>query len=321
MLALLRRAALLALLPWLAYAQEPFPSKPISIIVPFPPGGQADLSARPLAAAMSQLLKQPVVVINRPGASGAIGHRAVATAAPDGYTILVTLVSVVALPIVDELFGRKPQYTMDQLAPLALLVADPPVLVVGAGEPWKSAKELVDDAKKRPDDIVFSHSGLYGPSHLPMEMFLNAAGIKMRGLPAVGGGPTMALVLGGSAAMWASPPAMAVAQVSAQKLRPLASFGAKRHPAFPDVPTLKELGYDIEYYVWSGLFAPAGTPEPMTRTLREAIRKSVASTEFTTAMEKLRSPAAYLDAPQFAEFLARDAARLRQAIQKIGKLQ
>ncbi|OGA78601.1 MAG: hypothetical protein A3G81_04890 [Betaproteobacteria bacterium RIFCSPLOWO2_12_FULL_65_14] len=321
MFALLRRAALLALFPLLAHAQAPFPSKPISIVVPFPPGGQADLSARPLAVAMSQILKQPVVVINRPGASGAIGHRAVATAAPDGYTILVTLVSVHALPMVDELFGRKPQYTMDQLAPLALLVADPPVLVVGADKAWKSVKELVDDAKKRPDDIVFSHSGLYGPSHLPMEMFLNVAGLKMRGLPAVGGGPTMALVLGGSAAMWASPPAMAGAQVSAQKLRPLATFGAKRHPAFPDVPTLQEIGYDIEYYVWSGMFAPAGTPQPVLTTLRNAIRQGVASQEFKNAMEKLRSPAAYLDAPEFAQFLAKDAARLRQAIQKIGKLE
>lgn len=304
-----------------AAGQEPYPSKPITIVVPFPPGGQADLSARPLAVAMSRLLGQPVVVMNRPGASGAIGHRAVATAAPDGYTLLVTLVSVSALPIVDEMFGRQPQYTMDQLAPLALLVADPPVLVVGADKPWKSVKELVDEAKKRPDDIVYSHSGLYGPSHLPMEMFLNAAGIKMRGLPAVGGGPTMALVLGGSAAMWASPPAMAVAQVSANKLRPLATFGAKRHAGFPDVPTMQELGYDLEYYVWSGMFAPAGTPEPVLRTLRDAIRKSVASTEFTTAMEKLRSPPAYLDAPEFAQFLAKDTARLRQAIQKIGKLE
>ena len=304
-----------------AWSQEPYPNKPITIVVPFPPGGQADLSARPLATAMSQLLKQPVVVMNRPGAAGAIGHRGVATAAPDGYTVLITLVSVVALPIVDEMFGRQPQYTMDQLAPLALLVADPPVLVVGADKPWKSVNELVDDAKKRPDDIVYSHSGLYGPSHLPMEMFLHAAGIKMRGLPAVGGGPTMALVLGGSAAMWASPPAMAVAQVSANKLRPLATYGAKRHPGFPETPTMQELGYDIEYYVWSGMFAPAGTPEPVTRTLRDAIRRSVASTEFTTAMEKLRSPPAYLDAPEFAQFLARDTARLRQAIQKIGKVE
>jgi tripartite-type tricarboxylate transporter receptor subunit TctC len=311
----------LLLLPLLAGAQDPYPGKPITIIVPFPPGGQADLSARPLAAAMSQLLKQPVVVLNRPGASGAIGHRAAATAAPDGYTILITLVSVQALPIVDKLFGRKPQYTMDQLAPLALLVADPPVLVAGADKPWKSLKELVDDAKKRPDDIVYSHSGLYGPSHLPMEMLLHATGTRMRGLPAVGGGPTMALVLGGSAAMWASPPAMAVSQVAASKLRPLATFGARRHPGFPQVPTLKELGYDVEYFVWSGAFAPAGTPASVMHTLRDAIRKAVASTEFKTAMANLKSPDAYLDAPEFAAFLKRDEIRLEQAIQKIGKVE
>lgn len=315
-------SALLALvLPAVTLAQEPYPSKPISIIVPFPPGGQADLSARPLAAAMSRILKQPVVVINRPGAAGAIGHRAVAGATPDGYTILVTLVSVHVLPMVDKMFERQPSYNMDQLAPLALLVADPPVLVVGADQPWKSVKDLVDDARKRPDDIVYSHSGLYGPSHLPMEMFLNAAGIKMRGLPAVGGGPTMGLVLGGSAAMWASPPAMAVSQVAANKLRPLATFGAQRHPGFPEVPTLKEAGYDVEYYVWSGSFAPSGTPQPVIKTLRDAIRNATASTEFKTAMERLRSPDAYLDAPQFADFLARDAARLQQAIQKIGKVE
>lgn len=321
MLRQLIRTALLLMLPALAAAQQPYPGKPISIIVPFPPGGQADLAARPLAAAMSQDLKQPVVIVNRPGAAGAIGHRAVATAPPDGYTLLVTLVSVSALPIVDELFGRQPSYSMDQLAPLALLVADPPVLVVGAGQPWKSLRELVEDAKRRPEDIVYSHSGLYGPSHLPMEMFLNAAGIKMRGLPAVGGGPTMALVLGGSAAMWSSPPAMAVPQVAANKMRPLVTFGAKRHPAFAEVPTLRELGYDIEYYVWAGMFAPSGTPEPVMRALRNAIRKGVASPEFTTAMERMKSPPAYLDAPEFAAFLSKDAARLRQAIQKIGKLQ
>jgi tripartite-type tricarboxylate transporter receptor subunit TctC len=154
-----------------------------------------------------------------------------------------------------------------------------------------------------------------------MEMFLHAAGAKMRGLPAVGGGPTMMLVLGGSAAMWASPPAMAVSHVSANKLRVLASFGAQRHPAFPDAPTLKELGYDIEYYVWSGVFAPAATPQPVVATLREAIRKAVGSGEFKTAMDNLKSPIPYLDAPEFREFLAKDAARLRQAIERIGKVE
>lgn len=308
-------------LPVLAVAQDPYPSKPITMVVPYPPGGQADLSARPLAAALTTLLKQPVVVMNRPGASGAIGNRAVAAAAPDGYTILVTLAPVSTIPVVDEMFGRKPSYTLDQLTPLALLAADPPVLAVGAEQPWKTVAELVADAKKRPDDIVYSHSGLYGPSHLPMEMFLQAAGIKMRGLPAVGGGPTMTLVLGGSAAMWASPPAMAVPQVAANKMRVLACFGAQRHPAFPDVPTLKELGYDVEYYVWSGVFVPAATPAPIFTTLRDAIRKAVASPEFVTAMEKMKTPIPYLDAPEFRAFLEKDAARLRQAVQRIGKVE
>ena len=314
-------AALIVMLPFAAAAQDAYPSKPVTIVVPYPPGGQADLAARPLASALQQVLKQPFVVLNRPGAAGAVGNRAVAGAAPDGYTILVTLVSITTIPEVEKMFGRPESYSMDQFAPLALLVADPPVLVVAADKPWKSVRELVDDAKKHPDDIVYSHSGLYGPSHLPMEMFLHAADIKMRGLPAVGGGPTMMLVLGGSAAMWASPPAMAVPQVAAQKLRPLASFGAKRHPAFPQAPTLKELGYDVEFYVWAGAFAPAGVPAPMLATLRDAIRKAAASAEFTGAMEKMQTPSAYLDAPEFQKFLERDSAMLRKAVQAIGKVE
>ena len=319
MIRFLMLLAALAALP--AAAQDAYPGKPVTIVVPYPPGGQADLAARPLAHSLQQLLKQPFVILNRPGASGAVGNRAVAAATPDGYTILVTLVSISTIPEVEKMFGRPVSYTMDQFAPLALLVADPPVLVAGAQHPWKSLKELVEDAKQRPDDIVYSHSGLYGPSHLPMEMFLHAAGIKMRGLPAVGGGPTMQLVLGGSSAMWASPPAMAVPQVSAGKMRPLASFGAKRHRGFPDVPTLKEQGYDIEFYVWAGAFAPAGTPAPVLATLRDAIRKSVASPEFSGAMEKMKTPVTYLDGPEFQKFLDRDAAMLRKAVQAIGKVE
>lgn len=314
-------AAALAALPFLSTAQEAYPHKPVTIVVPYPPAGQADLSARPLAGALQQILKQPFVVLNRPGAAGAVGNRAVASAAPDGYTLLVTLVSISTIPEVERMLGRPQSYSMDQFAPLALLVADPSVLVVGADKAWRSVKELVEDAKRRPEDIVYSHSGLYGPSHLPMEMFLLAAGIKMRGLPAVGGGPTMALVLGGSAAMWASPPAMAVPQVAGGKLRTLASFGAKRHPAFPDAPTFKELGYDVEFYVWSGAFAPAGTPPAVLATLRDAIRKAVSSAEFTGAMEKMKTPIAYLEGQDFRDFLDKDAAMLRKAVQAIGKIE
>lgn len=314
-------AAALATMPFLSLAQDAWPSKPVTIIVPYPPAGQADLAARPLANGLQQLLNQPFVVVNRPGAAGAVGNRAVASATPDGYTLLVTLVSITTIPEVEKMLGRKQSYSMDQFEPLALLVADPSVLVVGADNPWKSVKELVDDAKRRPDDLVFSHSGLYGPSHLPMAMFLNAAGIKMRGLGAVGGGPTMALVLGGSAAMWASPPAMAVPHVNANKIRTLASFGAERHPAFPDAPTMKELGYDVEFYIWSGAFAPAGTPPAVLAKLRDAIRKTVGSDEFKAVMAKLKSPIAYREGDDFRKFLEQDAAKLKKAVHAIGKVE
>ena len=300
-------------------ADDAYPAKSVNLIVPFPPGGQADLAARPLAAAMAPLLKQPVVVINKPGASGAIGNRAVATAGPDGYTILVTLVSIGTIPEVEKMFGRPQSYTMGEFAPLALLAADPPLLVVGADQPWKSARDLIADARAHPDDIVYSHSGLYGPSHLPMEMLMHAAAIKMRGLPAVGGGPAMLLVLNGSAAMWAAPPAMAVSQPA--KLRPLVCFGAKRHPAFPQVPTLHELGYDVEFYVWAGAFAPAGTPPPILERLRAAIREAVASPAFKKAMAATKTPDAYMDAPEFAKFLERDSARLRAVVHAIGRVE
>jgi tripartite-type tricarboxylate transporter receptor subunit TctC len=152
-------------------------------------------------------------------------------------------------------------------------------------------------------------------------MFLQAANIRMRQLPAVGGGPAMTLVLGGNASMWASPPAMAVQHVQAQKMRVLASWGAARHAAFPDVPTLKELGYDVEFYVWSGAFAPKATPEPVVKALREAIGRAVASAEFKTAMAKVQTPIHYLDQPEFQKFLDKDSRMLAAAIKRIGRIE
>lgn len=314
-------AALLVLTSLSAFAQESFPNRPVSVVVPFPPGGMADLSARPLAMALEQVLKQPVVVVNKAGASGAIGIQNVANSKADGYTIMVSLVSFSTIPEVDEMFGRKAAYSRDQFAPIALLAADPPVLAVGAATPWKSVKELVDDAKKRPGEIVYSHSGLYGPSHVPMEMFLQAAGIRMRQVPAVGGGPAMTLVLGGNSSMWSSPPAMAVPHVQNQKMRVLASWGVKRHAAFPDAPTLKELGYDVELYVWSGVFAPKGVPQPTIAILRDAVRQAVAFPEFKASMAKVQTPIAYLDGPEFQQFLDKDARMLSAAIKRIGRVE
>src|SRR3982074_754640 len=152
------------------FAQDNYPSRPITLIVPFPPGGVADITGRPTAIALEKILKQPVIIANRPGAGGAVGNSLVANAKPDGYTLLMALSSISVIPEADKLFDRKPAYTLDQLIPIALISADPTIFVVNASRPWKNVKEFVDDAKKRPGEISYSSSGVYGTLHMAMEM-------------------------------------------------------------------------------------------------------------------------------------------------------
>jgi tripartite-type tricarboxylate transporter receptor subunit TctC len=305
-----------------AAADEAYPTRPITIIVPFPPGGIADLTARPLAAALERGFKQPVVVSNKAGAAGAVGMQSVAIARPDGYTLLLGLVSISIIPEVDALFGRPPAFTREQFVGIARLNADPPLLVANAAMPWKSVEELLEDARKRPGEITYASSGIYGASHVPLEMLLHAAGgLKMRHLPTTGGGPATTAVLGKHAALWASPPALAVPHVKAGKLRPLATWGASRLASFPDVPTLRELGYDVEYSLWAGLFAPSGVPAGVVKALREATRQAVADPDFKAAMDKAQTPIAYQDADEFKAWWDHDAAMLARVIKKIGKIE
>ena len=314
--------AMLLLVTGMAAAQEAFPTRPVTMVNPFPPGGLADLTGRPLASAMEKVLKQPVVVSNKPGAAGAVGTQSVSVAKPDGYTILITVPAITTLPEVDKLFGRTPVYTRDQFAPLALVNADPTIIVVNSELPYKTVKDLLDDARRRPGEIVFSSSGIYGASHVPMEMLLQAAGgLKMRHLPTTGGGPAMTAVLGNHAALWCSPPAVASAHIKSGKVRPLAVTGATRHPSFPDVPTLRELGYDVEYYLWIGMFAPKSTPAGPLKVLREAIKQAVADPAFKTAMEKVQTPIAYKDADEFRAWWDAEAVRLAEVIKKIGRVE
>ncbi|RPH74564.1 MAG: tripartite tricarboxylate transporter substrate binding protein [Candidatus Rokuibacteriota bacterium] len=305
-----------------AAADEAYPSRPITIIVPFPPGGIADLTARPLAAALERGFKQPVVVSNKAGAAGAVGMQSVAIAKPDGYTLLLGLVSSSIIPEVAALFGRPPAFTREQFLGIARLNADPPLLVANAAMPWKSVEELLEDARKRPGEITYASSGIYGASHVPLEMLLHAAGgLKMRHLPTTGGGPATTAVLGKHAALWASPPALAVPHVKAGKLRPLATWGASRLASFPDVPTLRELGYDVEYSLWAGLFAPSGVPAGVVKALREATRQAVADPDFKAAMDRAQTPIAYQDADEFKAWWDHDAAMLARVIKKIGKIE
>jgi tripartite-type tricarboxylate transporter receptor subunit TctC len=305
-----------------AGADEPFPVRPITIVNPFPPGGQADLTGRPLASSLERLLKQAVVITNKSGAAGAVGMQTVAVARPDGYTVLITVPAISTIPEVDRLFGRPPTFSREQFAPIARINADPCILVVNAEQPWRSVKELLDDARRRPGEITYSSSGPYGASHVPTEMLLHAAGgLKMRHLPTTGGGPATTAVLGGHAAFWMSTTGPAAPHVKSGKFRALAVTSAARHPHYPDVPTLKELGYDVEYYLWIGLFVPKATPAAAVKALREAVKQAVDDPAFKTAMEKIQVPIAYQDADEFRAWWDADAARLAEAVKRIGRVE
>ena len=319
MMALMLMSA--GLVPELWGAEEEYPARSVQIIVPFPPGGNADLVARPLAAALEKILKQPMVVVNKSGAGGALGMQVAAVSKPDGYTMMVALASISVMPEVDLLFGRPQTYKMEDFAPISLLTADPMVFLVKKDSPWNTISDVIADAKSRPNVIKYSSSGVYGTIHVGVELFTHAAGIKLRHIPTAGGGPAMTAFLGGHVETLAHSPNVAMPHIRSGTARPLACWGEKRLSVLPEVPTLKELGYDVEFYSWSGLFVPKKTPAAVIKKLREATRKAVIAPEFTSALEKLETPIVYLDADEFQKFWERDAQRLARAIRTIGKIQ
>jgi len=301
-------------------AQDVYPSRPIAMVVPFPPGGVADIVARPVADAMSRVLNTPVVIENKPGAGGGIGMGYVAKAKPDGYTLLLALSSISILPEADKIIGRPPMYQLDQLVPIARLTADPTVLAVRADSPWKTLQEFVADAKKRPGAISYGSSGNYGTMHVPMEMFASDAGIKMLHVPYTGAGPAVVGLLGGNIDAVASGPSTVIQHVKAGTVRVLASWGDHRLASLPDVPTLSESGFNAVFFQWSGLFAPAGTPAPVLAKLRDAARITASDPRFVGALATVETPVQYLDAPELQRFWDADAQKLGAVVRRVGKL-
>lgn len=314
-------AAAAALAAGPAFAQEAFPSRPITFINPFPPGGAADVVGRPLAAVLEPIVKQPCIIDTKAGAAGAVGAQFAANAKPDGYTQLIHITSISGFAEVDRLFGRQPKFTNDNFIPIARLVADPCVILVNDQQPHKTLKDLVEDAKNRPDGIIFSSSGLYGALHIPMALFMKAAGgLKFRHLPTNGGGPALTAVLGNNSQILVSSISAANTQIKAGKLKPLAMFGSQRSKALPDVPTMKEIGYDIEYYLWVGVFAPKGTPANVITFMRDALNKAAHTDQFKTALTNLGQDLAFQDQAEFAKFWSEDSKRIEDAVRQIGRV-
>jgi tripartite-type tricarboxylate transporter receptor subunit TctC len=314
-------AAVILSLAGLASAQSPYPSKAITMIVPFPPGGLADIVARPVAEAMSRDLGQPIVIENRGGAGGGIGMAQAAKSPADGYTVLMSLSSFTVIPEADVVLGRSPMYSLNSLRPIARFTADPTVLAVRADAPWKTAKDFVEDAKKRPGAINYGSSGNYGTMHVPMEILSQNAGIKMTHVPFTGAGPAVVALLGGQIDAVSSGPATVLQYLKAGKLRVLAHWGNGRLESMPDVPSLKDSGYNAEYAQWSGLFIPAATPEPIAQRLRAAARAAANDSKVKEVILNAGSPILYQDSPDFEKYVAADAKRMAEVVKKIGKVE
>jgi tripartite-type tricarboxylate transporter receptor subunit TctC len=262
------------------------------------------------------------VVETKAGAAGAVGAQVAASAKPDGYTLLSHNNGLAGYAEVDKLFGRQPKTNRTDFIPLARMSADPVLLLVNAQQPYKTLEEFVAAAKKEPEKIVYSSGGLYGASHLPMAMLEKAIGVtKMRHLPTNGGGPAITALLGNNAQASTQTVQATLQHVKAGKLRALASFGAQRSKSLPDVPTLKERGIDIVYYLWVGLFAPKGTPPAVLSTLANAADKAGQSQLFKDAIAKIGLEPGFLGRAEFAKFWDEDSKRSDEAVRSIGKVQ
>jgi tripartite-type tricarboxylate transporter receptor subunit TctC len=313
--------ATLALASSCALAQGHYPAKPITMIVPFPPGGVADTVARPVAEALSRDLGQPVVIENKPGAGGGIGMGFVSKAPADGYTVLLALSSLTVIPEADVVLGRAQMFALNSLRPVARFTADPTVLAVRADAPWKTVKDFVEDARAHPGTINYGSSGNYGTMHVPMEMLAQNTGIKLTHVPYTGAGPAVVALLGGQIQAVSSGPATVLQHVRAGKLRVLAHWGTTRLETMPDVPSLKQSGYNAEYAQWSGLFVPARTPEAIVERLRAASRAAANDPKVKETILNAGSPILYMDAPEFEPYVQQDAKKMADVVKKIGKVE
>ena len=313
--------ALLAAATGAVRAQSSYPDRPITMIVPFPPGGVADTVARPVAESLSRELKQTIVVENKVGAGGALGIGQAARAAADGYTLLLSLSSISILPEADKLLDRKPAYQLNQFRPIARFTADPTVLVVRADAPWRTLAEFIADARRKPGTYNYGSSGNYGTMHVPMEMLKASAAFRMTHIPYTGAGPAIVALLAGQVDAIASGPSTVVQQIQAGKLRALAHWGERTLAALPGVPSLTQAGYAVRFSQWSALFVPSKTPDEVVRRLRVAAAAVAADPAVRQVIAKAGSPIEYLDAPEFQTYWELDANAMTQAVRKIGKVE
>ncbi|MDM0026532.1 Bug family tripartite tricarboxylate transporter substrate binding protein [Variovorax saccharolyticus] len=314
-------ASLLAACAFIACAQEAYPSRPLTVIVPFPPGGVADTALRALQPSLQRSLGQPVVISNRAGAGGAIGAAAVAQSKPDGYTVLFTFSTLASLPEQAIVNRQAPVFTLEQLTPVARVTSDATAIVVRIDSPYRSAAELLAAAKARPGELTYASSGNYGPSHLPAAMLADAAGVRFNHIPYTGGAQMISSLLGGQVDFAVFSRSLVLPHVEAGKLKYLASYGADRWTQAPVPPSLGEIGLRVDYTTWIGAFAPVQTPPEVLQKLRSALRAATKDPEFVESFGKVGGTISYLDGADFQRYWNSEVQQSKETIRKIGRIE
>ena len=264
---------------------QTWPTKPISLVVTYPAGGGADAMARLIAPKLGEALGQPVIIENKPGASGQIGASAVAKATPDGYTLMLDASSFAVNP---ALFAKLPYDSDKAFKPIGVIALFPNVLLINPGVAATSVKELVALAKVKKDAISYASSGNGSAQHLAGAMFESAAGVDMLHVPYKGGAPALNDVMGGQVPVFFGNLASTLQHVQAGKLKPLAVTSAKRSAILPHVPTMAEAGVSgYEVYEWNALFVPAGTPDALVSKLAAALQKTLDSPDVKARIAQL----------------------------------
>jgi len=300
-----------------AAAQDAYPSKPIRLVVPFPPAGGTDVLSRSLAQAITASSKWIIVVDNKPGAGGNIGLDAAAKSPPDGYTIAMG--QTANLAVNPALYASMPFDPLKDFAPIALISSQPLILVVNTNSPYKTLKDLVDAAKQSPGKINMASSSNGTIGHIGGELFQRRAGIKMTHVPYKGAGAAVTDLMGGNVDCFFGNSQAVGGQVTGGRLRALAVTSPQRLASFPNVPTVAELGYPgFEAATWSGLVAPAGTPPAIVARLNAEANKALASGEMKAKLAEEGSTPLGGTPQQFADFIRKEHAKWGAAVREAG---
>jgi len=314
---LLQALAASAALPRIAFAQDKYPSKPITLVCPYAPGGNADLRSRQIGKFISEALGQPVLVDNKAGAGGNIGTAMIAQAKPDGYTI--GMGNFAPLAVNPSMFSNMKFDPQKDLAPVCLIEKGPLILMVRPDSPFKSVKDIIAAAKAKPGQLTFASGGLGGSHHLSGELFKSIAGLYITHIPYKGGAPATVDLMGGQVDMMFEQMYAAAPSIRAGKLRALAITSKTRSPLFPNVPTMIEAGVPgFEVQNWQGLVVPAGTPAAIIKVLNETTNKALQDPQLREQMLSQGNEIGGGTPEQFAALIKSEAARWGKLVKAAG---